>query len=120
MTTLERKQELAKRLVEQLALTSAIATFLHQIASQMDERFVAEMQEILLPRLDELTALVATIWVEHFSEEELVELIEFYSTPLGLKLIQRQPEIAQSAMREGLKWGEKLALGIATDEVLLN
>jgi len=48
------------------------------------------------------------IYSSRFSEEELKELIAFYKTPLGKKLLQNMPAITQEAMQAGQKFGQSL------------
>ena len=40
----------------------------------------------------------ATIYTEVFTEDELRELVHFYTSPIGKKYVQKQPELAQAAM----------------------
>lgn len=45
-------------------------------------------------------ALIA-LYIETFTEEELYDIIEFYKTPVGQKLIKEQPELAAKGMQIG-------------------
>jgi len=40
------------------------------------------------------------IYVEVFTEDELNELIEFYQSPLGQKLLKKMPELLQKTMQK--------------------
>lgn len=54
----------------------------------------------MLPRefFQQLTDEAAKIYVKHYSEGELQELITFYETPIGKKILKLQPQIsAESA-----------------------
>lgn len=56
----------------------------------------------------ELTDLVVPIYAKHFSHEDIKQLIAFYNTPIGKKLIALQPQITQESMAAGQKWGAKI------------
>ena len=56
----------------------------------------------------ELTDLVVPIYAKHFSHDEIKQLIAFYNTPIGKKLVALQPQIMQESMAAGQKWGNKI------------
>lgn len=65
------------------------------------------IDEVLLDR-DALSEMMYPIYGSRFSEEELKELVVFYKTPLGKKLIRNLPAIAQEGMQAGQKLGQSL------------
>jgi|SRR5690242_8076632 len=73
----------------------------------------AKLRTELAPRSDELTNEVARLYATHFTEPELKDLLAFYKTPVGMKLITEQPKIAD----EGLKFAQEWANGL-TDQVV--
>ena len=46
----------------------------------------------LAPRKAELQQQLARAYAQHFTEQELKDVIAFYKTPLGKKLIDRRAE----------------------------
>lgn len=56
-----------------------------------------------------LSEMMYPIYGQRFSESELKELIAFYGTPLGKKLIRELPAITQESMRAGQKLGQSIA-----------
>ena len=58
---------------------------------------------------DGLIQLCIPIYAKHFAHEEVKQLLEFYRTPLGQKLITALPAVAEEAMAVGQQWGESLA-----------
>ncbi|MBN8885617.1 MAG: DUF2059 domain-containing protein [Rudaea sp.] len=42
---------------------------------------------------------VAAVYAEVFSEDELHQIIEFYQSPLGKKLLERMPQLTQKSMQ---------------------
>ena len=55
-----------------------------------------------------LSAMMYPIYGRRFSENELRELIAFYETPLGKKLIRVLPAITQEGMQAGQKLGQSM------------
>ncbi len=58
---------------------------------------------------EELIRMTIPIYDKHLTHEEIKGLIAFYQTPLGAKLIEKLPAIAQDSMVVGMEWGEKVA-----------
>ena len=57
---------------------------------------------------EELVRMTVPIYDKHFTHEEIRELIAFYQTPLGAKLTEKLPAIAQESMAAGMEWGQEL------------
>jgi hypothetical protein len=72
------------------------------------DRFLSAARE----RRSELGALLIPIYDRHFTADELRELLAFYRTPIGHKLLAEQPAIAQEAMAAGQQWGQRLGIEI--------
>lgn len=68
-----------------------------------------------IQKLDELKGEIAPIYARAFELGELREIMAFYRTPTGAKLIQLQPAIAQSSMVLGQRWGERIVKEIEAD-----
>ena len=56
----------------------------------------------------ELAEMMYPIYGNRFTENELKELVAFYDTPLGQKLIRVMPTITQEGMQAGQKLGQSL------------
>ncbi len=61
------------------------------------------------PRLSELTKHVANLYVRHFTEAELKQLLAFYQSPLGKKFLAQQPQIVDSSMKYAQGWANNLS-----------
>jgi hypothetical protein len=57
----------------------------------------------------EMVARIAPIFAKHYSEPELKELLKFYSSPLGKKVIDVSPVILQEVLAAGEEWQKSLA-----------
>lgn len=55
---------------------------------------------------------VAVVFAGSFTAGELREIVAFYKTPIGAKLIKAQPEIAQKTLAIGQAWGRKIGQDI--------
>lgn len=69
----------------------------------------AKMRSDLAPRLSELSGQVAKIYAEHFTEQELKDLLAFYKSSLGKKLLTEQPKVADASLRFAQDWANKLS-----------
>jgi uncharacterized protein len=57
---------------------------------------------------EDLVSMTVPIYDKHLSHEDIRGLIAFYQTPVGAKLIEKLPVIAQESMAAGMKWGEEI------------
>lgn len=57
---------------------------------------------------DELTNLYVPIYAKYYSDSDLDELLKFYRTPVGQKMISIMPALMQDSMNAGREWGQKL------------
>lgn len=58
---------------------------------------------------NELVQKLVPIYSKHFTEHEIVDLLNFYSTSTGKKMIEKMPTVLQESMEVGRKWGIELA-----------
>lgn len=72
-----------------------------------------KMRNDLAPRMSELSGAVAQIYAKHFTEQELKDLLVFYKSPVGTKLLAEQPKIADASLKFAQDWANKLS-----DEVI--
>ena len=56
-----------------------------------------------------LVDLLVPIYKNHFTEQDLKEAIELYKTPIGKKISEKTPIIAQETMQASMQWGMELA-----------
>lgn len=69
----------------------------------------AKMRADLLPRMSELTSEVARLYATNFTEQELKDLLAFYNSPLGKKLLEKQPTIVNASLKFAQDWANKLS-----------
>ena len=68
----------------------------------------------LTPRLAELNNEVARLYATRFSEPELKEILAFYKTAAGKKMLTEQPVVVENSMKFAQDWANKLS-----DEVMV-
>ena len=73
----------------------------------------AKIRNDLAPRFDELVNDVARNYATFFTEQELKDVLAFYKTPAGNKLISGQPKVFDASMKFAQEWSIKLS-----DEVI--
>jgi uncharacterized protein len=75
------------------------------------DRFLATARA----RRQDLEALILEVYDRHFTSAEVGQLLEFYSTPFGQKLLSVQPAIARESLEAGQVWGQKLGEDVAAE-----
>jgi uncharacterized protein len=71
------------------------------------DTFWDEFQKEMNP--DALIELVVPIYDKHLSHADIKELIKFYETPVGKRMVKALPVIMKDSMAAGQKWGEDIA-----------
>ncbi len=73
-----------------------------------------EMWQKIKEKIDttEITATVIQIYSNHYTNEEILQLIEFYQTPIGKKLLSESPSILRESLEAGIAWGKRISLQI--------
>lgn len=70
--------------------------------TEVRERLKKEMLAWISETLtwDKLKNITVDLYLDIFSEEEINELITFYRSPLGRKMLNRMPEVIQKTMQK--------------------
>jgi hypothetical protein len=79
-----------------------------ETADLLREKLFPAMRE----RLPEFTDLAARIYAKHFTVADLEQLIAFYESPIGQKLVAEQPAMLAEMSAVAQAWGENLALDV--------
>ncbi|MFB3813574.1 MAG: DUF2059 domain-containing protein [Terriglobales bacterium] len=79
-----------------------------QVPEQLWNEFRQEVRE------EDMIELTYTIWDKHFTHQEIRDLIRFYQTPTGQKIIRETPLIQQESLVAGQKWGNEILTKIVT------
>ena len=66
-------------------------------------------------RRGEFVELLVPVYDQRFSPAELRDLLAFYQSPLGRRLLEVQPDLTRDAMLAGQKWGMQLGAEIGQE-----
>jgi hypothetical protein len=69
----------------------------------------AKLRTELQPRFSELIDDIAKLYADAFSEQEMKDIVAFYKTPTGKKLLEQQPKLVDSSMNFAGTWANKLS-----------
>ncbi|MBI3436216.1 MAG: DUF2059 domain-containing protein [Proteobacteria bacterium] len=61
------------------------------------------------PRRNDLAATIARAYASNFTEAELKDLVAFYKTPLGKKLLVGEPKALEQALQAAQTFGDDLS-----------
>lgn len=73
----------------------------------LEEEVNAVIREEMLEK-DSLYELIYPIYHNYLTLEDTRELIAFYNTPVGRKMIRVMPQLTQESMQAGQAWGQSL------------
>ena len=59
--------------------------------------------------------LIIPIYTKYYSDDDILQLIQFYKTPLGQKVIEKLPLITRDSYSAGAAWGKQLAEKLIED-----
>jgi uncharacterized protein len=83
---------------------------------QQDPSLAKDLNEVatklrndLQPRISEVHDEVARLYAANFSEQELKDILAFYQTPTGKKLLATQPKVIDTSMSFAGIWANKLS-----------
>lgn len=77
-----------------------------QSYSEVQQTFWEEFRKEV--NMEDLQNLIVPIYEKYYTEEELTQLIAFYESPLGRKVVQSLPPIMQESMKVGEVWGKAM------------
>jgi uncharacterized protein len=76
-------------------------------AKQFVDAFVVRFQKHFDP--DKLTESVIPIYDKHLSGDDLKQLLQYYRSPLGQRMLKVLPEVARESQAAGFALGQKAA-----------
>jgi uncharacterized protein len=84
-----------------LPTNPALARDLGEVSAQLRKEFEAKKAELVYE--------VAIIYASHFTEQELKDLVTFYKTPLGQKMLREEPTAVDQSMKRAQDWSNDFA-----------
>jgi len=83
-----------------------------QLSKELNE-VALQLRKEYDPKRAEILNEVSKIYAQHFTEQELKDLVAFYRTPLGKKMITEEPIALDQSLKAAQAWATKFS-----DEVL--
>ena len=59
--------------------------------------------------MSSLIEMLVPVYKKHFTEQDLEDAIELFKTPIGKKISEKNPIIAQESMQASMQWGMELS-----------
>lgn len=69
----------------------------------------AKLKSDMEPRFSEVTDEVARLYASRFTDHELKDILVFYQSPVGKKLLAQQSQIIDASMKFAQTWANKLS-----------
>ena len=132
-----KRKELAEKLIPTLKIGDSVSRFFEQIKKSQMDMLARQLRNKQLQNPEEINSAVMTLmnkemswdnlkitfvnlYAEAFTAEELDALIKFYDSPIGKKLVAKQPEIQQKSMTLTLKLRSEITMkvNILTKELM--
>ncbi|MEJ8476090.1 DUF2059 domain-containing protein [Roseibium algae] len=115
--------EAARQLVIETKALESFDDILPLLAEQTRTLFIqsdpARTQEVvdvstevalkLASKRTELNNMVYEVWARRFTEEELIQLADFYRSPIGQKLAKNGPTVTALAIGAARQWQDKIS-----------
>jgi hypothetical protein len=115
--------QLAKELI---AITGATAMFKPLIAGVVEQarllylqqnpalgkdlnEIAQKMRKDLQPRNAELFNEISKLYATHFTEQDLKQILAFYKSPAGKKMLAQQPVVVDASMNFAQQWANTLS-----------
>src|SRR5712671_3112841 len=70
------------------------------------------LQELVNTRSDAMASMlegIVAVYARNFTVEEMRQITAFYGQPIGQKLLDKMPIVAQESMAVGQQWGQSMA-----------
>jgi len=70
------------------------------------------LQEVVNTRGDAMVTLIdgiVAVYARNFTVDEMRQITAFYQQPIGQKLLEKMPVVAQESMTVGQQWGQSIA-----------
>jgi len=95
-----------------VAFISQMTDVLRQAHPEIPQRLLdglaKEINAVIEANLQGYKSLVVQLYHQHFTDDEIKELISFYATPIGQKLVAVTPQLIAESAEAGQKWGQSL------------
>ncbi|WP_140485175.1 DUF2059 domain-containing protein [Flavobacterium sp. GSA192] len=74
--------------------------------SKTSEDFLKEFKKEV--KAEDITNMIIPIYDKHYTESDIDQLIAFYNSPIGKKMISTMPQVMQESMIVGQNWAKQI------------
>nr|WP_246534888.1 DUF2059 domain-containing protein [Wohlfahrtiimonas chitiniclastica] len=106
-----------KQLITDTGAADMGTMVLEQLIGQLKQMGATDAQIAEVKKefnVDQLIDLLVPVYQKEFTEADVKAFLEFYQSPAGKKMIEKQPVIMQESMMIGQQWGMGVAQKIQT------
>jgi len=89
-------------------MEQAMNTMFSQMESIIPPNVSNKFKQKMKDSVGEMMTEFIPIYKKYFSQDEIKELIRFYESPIGRKMVANQPAMMEESMSIGNKYGETL------------
>jgi len=117
---------LAKQIVEIKGVKAMFAPLVHGVIKKTTDSVLqtnlmwakdisdisAQMEKDFQPRGQEIVDATARFYASHFTEPELKQILAFYQSPVGQKMLVEEPKALDESMAYAGSWGDSLSIEV--------
>jgi hypothetical protein len=117
---------LAKQIVEIKGVKAMFAPLVHGVIKKTTDSVLqtnmmwgkdisditAQMEKDYAPRGQEIVDATARYYASHFTEAELKQILAFYQSPVGQKMLVDEPRALDESMAYAGGWGDNLSIEV--------
>jgi hypothetical protein len=74
---------------------------LNEVAAQLNKEYA--------PKTTDINNEIARVYAQHFTEAELKEILAFYKTPAGRKMLAEEPKAIEQSLHAAQEWAAKFS-----------
>ena len=117
---------LAKQIVEIKGVRAMFAPLVHGVIKKTVDSVMqtnmmwgkdineisAQIEKDYAPRGQEIVDATARFYASHFTEPELKQILAFYQSPVGQKMLVEEPKALDESMAYAGSWGDSLSIEV--------
>lgn len=99
-----------KKAIQLIEMTSGqqFDIMLDPIVKMIPEKNREAFKKEMMASLRNIYSQMAQVYMEQFTEAEIDQILAFYHTPVGEKMVEVTPEVTKKGMEIGQQWGQEL------------
>ncbi|MCY3870420.1 MAG: DUF2059 domain-containing protein [Gemmatimonadetes bacterium] len=105
-TNIKRLMEVTDASNLSMQIMNRLILTMQEGRSDAHKKFWADYMAEVNP--NDLIEMIIPIYEKHFTHEEIKQLIAFYESPIGKKMLKVQPQIMMESIAAGEEWGKQL------------